>query len=108
MTASPIIEKIPERMELWRNEKAEDNKTTHILPFGELSPEQFERLCLWLVEREGYLRAEHLGEAGGELVRRETHCHTYYDHRKKLKINVSCLYDGGPLSVGFSTKYYGM
>lgn len=43
-----------------------------------------------------------------DLVRKETHCHTYYDHRKKLKISVSCVYDGGPLSVGFSTKYYGM
>jgi hypothetical protein len=27
--------------------------TNHILPFGELAPLQFERLCLWLVEREG-------------------------------------------------------
>jgi hypothetical protein len=35
--------------------------TNHILPFGELAPLQFERLCLWLVEREGYERAEHLG-----------------------------------------------
>lgn len=43
-----------------------------------------------------------------DLVRRQTHCHTYYDHRKKLQISVSCLYDEGPLSVGFSTKYYGM
>ena len=42
-----------------------------------------------------------------DLVRKQTHSHTYYDHRKRLKINVSCLYDGGPLSVGFSTKYYG-
>lgn len=43
-----------------------------------------------------------------DLVRKQTHCHTYYDHRKKLKITVSWIYDGGPLSVGFSTKYYGM
>lgn len=43
-----------------------------------------------------------------DLVRKKTHCHTYYDHRKKLKINVSCKYDEGPLSVGFSSKYYGM
>jgi hypothetical protein len=43
-----------------------------------------------------------------DLVRKQTHSHTYYDHRKRLKINVSYLYDGGPLSVGFSTKYYGM
>lgn len=47
-------------------------KTTHILPFGELSPLQFERLCLWLVEREGYMHAEHLGEAGSEQGRATT------------------------------------
>lgn len=43
-----------------------------------------------------------------ELVRKRTHFHTYYDHKKKLKVSVSCLYDGAPLSVGFSSKYYGM
>jgi Restriction endonuclease/NACHT domain len=48
------------------NEKPNVTKTTHVLPFGELSPLQFERLCLWLVEREGYLHTEHLGEAGSE------------------------------------------
>lgn len=47
-------------------EKPNVTKTTHLLPFRELSPQQFERLCLWLVEREGYLNAEHLGEAGSE------------------------------------------
>jgi hypothetical protein len=56
--------------------------TTHILPFDKLSPREFERLCLWLVEREepalpapsvvegslskGCERAEHLGAAGSE------------------------------------------
>lgn len=44
-------------------------KSNHVLPFRELSPAQFERLCLWLVEREGYLRPEHLGEAGNEQGR---------------------------------------
>lgn len=43
-----------------------------------------------------------------DLVRSQTHCHTYYDHRKKLKINVMCAYDNGPISVCFSSKYYGM
>jgi hypothetical protein len=43
-----------------------------------------------------------------DLVRKKTHYHTYYDHRKRLKISVACIYDGGPLSVGFSSKYYGM
>ena len=50
-------------------EKPDLTKTTHILPFGELSPLQFERLCLWLIKREGYLRPEHLGEAGSEQGR---------------------------------------
>jgi len=40
--------------------------TAHKLHFQELSPLDFERLCLWLVRREGFERAEHLGEAGGE------------------------------------------
>ncbi|MBL0700636.1 MAG: toll/interleukin-1 receptor domain-containing protein [Desulfosarcina sp.] len=43
-----------------------------------------------------------------ELARKQTHYHTYYDHRKKLKLSVSCMYDGAPLTVAFSSKYYGM
>lgn len=42
-----------------------------------------------------------------ELARKSTHCHTYYDHKRKLKINVMCQYDEGPLNVSFGTKYYG-
>ncbi|TET51012.1 MAG: restriction endonuclease [Anaerolineales bacterium] len=38
----------------------------HPLPYYSLSPKDFERLCLWLVEREGYERGEHLGAAGSE------------------------------------------
>jgi hypothetical protein len=44
-------------------------RTTHTLPFGKLSPRDFERLCLWLVEHEGYERAKHLGAAGSEQGR---------------------------------------
>ena len=40
-------------------------RTTHTLPFDKLSSRDFERLCLWLVEREGYERAKHLGAAPG-------------------------------------------
>jgi hypothetical protein len=29
-------------------------RTTHTLPFDKFSPCDFERLCLWLVEREGF------------------------------------------------------
>lgn len=43
-----------------------------------------------------------------DFVRKQTHYHTYYDHRKKLKIGVTCSYDGAPLTVLFSAKYYGM
>jgi hypothetical protein len=43
-----------------------------------------------------------------DLIKSQTHCHTYYDHRKKLKINVMCVHDGGPISVSFGSKYYGM
>ncbi|RXK87595.1 toll/interleukin-1 receptor domain-containing protein [Chlorobaculum sp. 24CR] len=43
-----------------------------------------------------------------DLVRSKVHCHTYYDHKKKLKINVMCVHDGGPITVAFSSKYYGM
>jgi hypothetical protein len=34
--------------------KPEITGTTHTLPFDKLSPRDFERLCRWLVEREGY------------------------------------------------------
>lgn len=43
-----------------------------------------------------------------EHVRSKPHCQTYYDHRKKLKISVMCHEENGPLSVSFSSKYYGM
>ena len=49
--------------------KPDVTKTNHPLPFGELSPADFERLCLWLVAREGYLRPEHLGVAGKDKGR---------------------------------------
>lgn len=43
-----------------------------------------------------------------DFARKQTHFHTCYDHKRKLKVSVSCQYNGGPLSVGFSSKYYGM
>ncbi|MCW8831800.1 MAG: toll/interleukin-1 receptor domain-containing protein, partial [Colwellia sp.] len=42
-----------------------------------------------------------------ELVIKRTHSHVYYDHVHKLKIGVSCLYDGGALNISISKKYYG-
>jgi len=41
-----------------------------------------------------------------QLARKSKHFHTYYDHHNKLKIGVSCPYDGGWLTVGFSKRYY--
>lgn len=41
-----------------------------------------------------------------QLIKKRPHFHTYYDHVNKLKVGVSCLYDGAALSVGFSRKYY--
>ena len=43
--------------------------TMHVLSFDRLSPADFERLCLWLVECEEYTRGEHLGLAGSEQGR---------------------------------------
>jgi len=41
----------------------------HPSPFHGLDPRNFEKLCLWLVRREGYEHAEHLGALGSELGR---------------------------------------
>ncbi|OAI27008.1 MULTISPECIES: toll/interleukin-1 receptor domain-containing protein [Methylomonas] len=49
-----------------------------------------------------------IGVSELELVRKQTHFHTYYDHRKRLKVGVSCAYDGAPISESFSSKNYGM
>ena len=39
------------------------------LPFHLLSPEEFERMTLWLITKRGYLRPQHLGEGGNEQGR---------------------------------------
>ncbi|MNB56926.1 TIR domain protein [compost metagenome] len=43
-----------------------------------------------------------------DFVKKQTHFHTYSDHRRKLKVGVFCSYDGAPITVSFSSKYYGM
>ena len=40
--------------------------SSHQLAFDKLSPREFERLCLWLVVREGFERAAHFGAAGSD------------------------------------------
>jgi hypothetical protein len=42
-----------------------------------------------------------------ELTQRRTHAHVYQDHTHKVKVTVICSWDGAPLAVGFSRKYYG-
>ncbi|WP_431080127.1 toll/interleukin-1 receptor domain-containing protein [Pseudomonas thivervalensis] len=58
-------------------------------------------------DSEAMLGALSIGLSELELVRQQTHFHTYYDHRRKLKVGVSCLYDGAPINVSFSAKNYG-
>ena len=43
--------------------------SNHQLPFQQLSAKDFERLCLWLVAREGYEKTEWLGAGGNEQGR---------------------------------------
>jgi hypothetical protein len=43
--------------------------SSHTLPFDKLSPRDFERLCFWLVHREGFRPVEHLGAAGKDQGR---------------------------------------
>lgn len=52
-------------------------RTRQILPFEKLSPLDFERLCLWLVRREGYPETRHIGAAGQDFGRdlRSDHRH---------------------------------
>ncbi|MCS6124498.1 toll/interleukin-1 receptor domain-containing protein [Shewanella baltica] len=57
---------------------------------------------------EALLGALSIGVHELELVRKKTDFHTYYDHKKRMKVTASCLYDGAPLSVSFGTKYYNM
>jgi hypothetical protein len=59
-------------------------------------------------DSEAMLGALSIGVNELELVRKQTHFHTYSDHRRKLKVGVSCLYDGAPINVSFSAKNYGL
>ena len=43
--------------------------TNKLLPYNQLSPAEFERLCLWVIEREGYEKLQYLGEAGSDQGR---------------------------------------
>lgn len=43
--------------------------TADLLPFDRLSPRSFERLCLWVANREGFEWAEYVGATGSEQGR---------------------------------------
>lgn len=58
-------------------------------------------------DSESILGAFSINPSEYEFAQRQTHFHTYYDHKRKLKIGISCSYEGGPLSIGFSSKWYG-
>ncbi len=58
-------------------------------------------------ESEPVLGALSISPSELQLVRVATHCHTYEDHRKRLRVSVAFHIDGGALSAGFSSKYYG-
>ncbi|MDF1692206.1 MAG: hypothetical protein P1U47_07530 [Zhongshania sp.] len=57
---------------------------------------------------EPILGALRIGLTELDLERKKTHYHACYDHRRKLKVGVFCFYDGAPLTVAFSSKYYGV
>ena len=40
--------------------------TRHPIHFEELSPNNFERMCMWLVKAEGYMDPEHVGLLGSD------------------------------------------
>ena len=48
------------------NSKPPATATSHTLPLNKLSPDDFERLCLWLVRREGFSDSQHLGVSGSD------------------------------------------
>jgi hypothetical protein len=56
---------------------------------------------------ESILGSLSLGLSELASVRSQTHQHTYYDHRRQIKVGVSCQYDTAPISVAFSAKNYG-
>ncbi|HFG9908453.1 TPA: toll/interleukin-1 receptor domain-containing protein, partial [Salmonella enterica subsp. enterica serovar Victoria] len=57
-------------------------------------------------DSEIFLGALSIGLSELERVGKKTYSNAYYDHRRKLKITVSCLYDEVPITLSFSSKYY--
>ncbi len=58
-------------------------------------------------DSEAILGALSINPAELVIKRKQLHSHKYEDHGRKLEISVMCSFEGGPLEVGFSSKYYG-
>ena len=54
----------------------------------------------------GALKTLGMNAADLELAINKPDNHTYYDHKRGLKVSVTCNYEGAPLTVGFSRKQY--
>jgi hypothetical protein len=46
--------------------KPERTSTEHVLHFTDLSPRDFERLCIWLLKEEGFEKVDHIGASGSD------------------------------------------
>lgn len=55
---------------------------------------------------QGILRSMSINPGQLELAINQTDNQVYYDHQNKVKIGISCAYDGAPLNVSFSRKQY--
>jgi hypothetical protein len=59
-------------------------------------------------DSEPILGALSVNPAELDFASKQTHVHTYYDHKRKMKITVSCVADGEPIGASFGVKYYKM
>jgi len=58
-------------------------------------------------DSEALLGAVSINPAELTLETKQLFSHKYSNHRNRIQILVLCAYDTAPLSIGFSTKYYG-
>jgi hypothetical protein len=84
--------------------EAEGNFITHVqIDLKQTEPHyQYQEF-----DSETILGAVSINPAELVLDRKQTRSHVYSDHRNRIQIMVLCAYDTAPLSIGFSTKYYG-
>ena len=95
-----IVESPDCRMVLW----AEGSMVTSV--DAELR-ESARRVPPGAFDPEPVLGAFSINPAELEHVRSQSHCHSYYDHCRRLKIYIMRDEPTGPLIAGFSKKYYG-